>query len=181
MDLPGDAKGDPRRGDLDETGLLADDRNAWRRARLDTAELVDVVGQPAPAPELPVCDRLQADILLHPHRLSDRIVLARAQLLGRDAARLELLTAAKQLRGAQQATDVVGPEGWGHARSHVIGVTQKLLAASTMFSSLAVRTGMSREWCRPNPHDIEIQRRSSPTTRAQSAARSLIFFTGSIQ
>jgi hypothetical protein len=44
-----------------------------------------------------------------------------------------------------------------------------------MFSIFARSTGMLRGGCRPKPHDGETHSRSSPTTRAQSAMRSLIF------
>ena len=45
-----------------------------------------------------------------------------------------------------------------------------------MFSILARSTATSRDGWRPKPQDGETQRRSSPTTRAQSAIRSRIFF-----
>jgi len=55
-----------------------------------------------------------------------------------------------------------------------------VLAASTMFSTLALSTGMSREGWRPKPQEGETHSRSSPITRAQSASLSRIFLTGSI-
>jgi hypothetical protein len=58
---------------------------------------------------------------------------------------------------------------------------QSVRAASTMFSILARSTGMLRDGWRPKPQDGETQRRSSPTTRAQSAIRSRSFLTDSTQ
>ena len=64
--------------------------------------------------------------------------------------------------------------------SNVAEVVQNDAAASTMCSIFALSTGRLRAGCRPKPHDGEIHSRSSPTTRAQSAARSRIFLTVSI-
>ena len=51
------------------------------------AELVDEVHVPRAAAELAVGRDLEADVLLHPHRVADRLVLDGAQLVGVDRAR----------------------------------------------------------------------------------------------
>src|SRR5882757_2027037 len=60
---------------------------------------------------------------------------------------------------------------------------QNVAAASARLVIFARSTSRSpsRALCRPKPHDGDNQNRSSPTTRLQSAARSLIFLTGSTQ
>ena len=54
---------------------------------------------------------MQADVLLHPYRGSDRVVLGRAELGGGYPSLGEALARREQLRRAQQAADVVGAEG----------------------------------------------------------------------
>ena len=64
-------------------GVVELDRRG-RPALRDAAELVDEVHVPGGAAELAVGRRLQADVLLHAHRVADGLVLDRAQLLGVD-------------------------------------------------------------------------------------------------
>ena len=66
---------------------------------------IDVPGIPA---ELAVGRGLQADVLLKLHRLADRLVLGRAQLLGGDFAALSRRAGVDQLARPQQAADMIG-------------------------------------------------------------------------
>ena len=70
------------------------------------------------APELAVGHGPQADLLLHPDGVADRVVLDRAELLRGDAPRGRVLPRAQQRRRAEQAADVVGAERWLGADCH---------------------------------------------------------------
>jgi hypothetical protein len=60
----------------------------------------------------------EADLLLHPENIADRIILDMVQLFGRKAAGSVLLPRPRQFRRPQQAADLVGAERWciTHAR-----------------------------------------------------------------
>ncbi len=60
----------------------------------------------------------EPDVLLHPHRLADRLVLDGTQLGVVDAARLVVAARLMERGWPQQAADVVGPERWCRARRH---------------------------------------------------------------
>ena len=58
----------------------------------DAAELVDEVHVPRRAAELPVGRRAEAEVLLQGDDVADGVVLGRAQAVGVDAARREVVT-----------------------------------------------------------------------------------------
>jgi hypothetical protein len=66
---------------------------------------------PRGAAELAVGGRTEADALLHRDGVADRCVLDGAQLVGVDLTAREALAGSQQGRRAQQAPDVIGPEG----------------------------------------------------------------------
>ena len=72
------------------------------------------------APELPVGDALQSEILLEADDVADGAVLGGSQVRLGDAALLELLARRQQLGRPQEAADVVGAEGWGGACGHAV-------------------------------------------------------------
>jgi hypothetical protein len=60
---------------------------------------------------------LEPGVVLHLDHVTDRLVLDRAQLLGRQPPGHELLARAYQPPRPQQAAHVVGAEGWNRAAS----------------------------------------------------------------
>ena len=74
----------------------------------DAAELVDEVHVPGGAAELAVGCHAQPDVLLHLHRLADRLVLDRPQPVAVDAPRGAVLAGLQERRWAEQAAHVVG-------------------------------------------------------------------------
>src|SRR4051794_35121974 len=78
--------------------------------RRDAVELVDEVHVPRPAAELAVGHGPQADLLLHPDDLADRVVLDRAQLDRVDTPFGVVLARLQEPRRAQEAAHVVGAE-----------------------------------------------------------------------
>jgi hypothetical protein len=84
------------------------------------------------------------------------------------------------IRTSRRASSCSTSTAGGSAEHALRNDAQKELAASIMCSSFSRRTGRVRAGWRPKPHDGEIHSRSSPTTRAQSAARSRTFLTVSI-
>jgi hypothetical protein len=105
VDLRADV--DRGRRELDVASLAVELDLDVARSLLDSAELVDEVHVPRRAPELPVGRRLEPDLSLHLHDVADRLILGRAQLLGRQAPGGELLSRLQQLRRAEQAADVI--------------------------------------------------------------------------
>ena len=98
------------------------------------ADLVDEVHVPGGPAELPVGGRLQADLLLHPHRAGDLLVLDRAQAGRLDPPGGKVLAGLMQPRRAQQAADVVGPErgragSAGHLRNSFLAPTGTMTRA----------------------------------------------------
>jgi hypothetical protein len=81
----------------------------------DAAEPVDEVHVPGAAPELAVGRGPQARLGLHRDDLADRLVLGGAQVLVGEPAGRVVRPRRQQLRGSQQAADVVGTE-----RGHVV-------------------------------------------------------------
>ena len=76
----------------------------------DAAQLVDEVHVPGVAAELPVGRRAEAEVLLEGDDLADGVVFSRAEAVGVDATGREVVTGLYEVSGAQQATDVLGPE-----------------------------------------------------------------------
>ena len=74
-------------------------------------QLVDEVHVPGRAPELTVGGGLKADVFLHAHDVTDRAVLDRSQLVGRDVPSGERSTRRQQLGWPKQAADMVSAEG----------------------------------------------------------------------
>ena len=91
------------------------------------AEGIDEVHVPGGAAELPVGGRLQAHLLLHPHRLGDLHVLDGPQVSRRDPAGGEVVAGLVQARRAQQAANVVGAERRAGSAGH--GATSLSMSA----------------------------------------------------
>ena len=108
MDLAADVQ--RGRGPLDVSRRVGELDLDVTRGLGDAAEGVDEVHVPGGPAEFPVGGGLQADLLLHAHRLADLLILDRAQLGGRDLACGEVVAGLEQPRRAQQAADVVGAE-----------------------------------------------------------------------
>ena len=130
--------------------------------------------------EAEVAERLSGVELLDP--LSDE------QRFAELAASADVVLATDPSERAELVAESCGPQAlarqlalWQNTvPSGRRDVAQNDAAASAMCSIFAFRTGRLRAGWRPKPHDGEIHNRSSPTTRAQSAARSRIFLTVSI-
>ena len=84
----------------------------------DSAELVDEVHVPRGSAELAVRRDPQPDVLLHLHRLADRVVLDRPQLTGVDSPRRAVFSALQERGWAEQAAHVVGAKRWCRAEGH---------------------------------------------------------------
>src|SRR5262249_1963813 len=78
---------------------------------LHPGDLVYEVHVPGGPPELAVGDRSQPDVVLHPDRVADRVVLGGPQIIVRDRAARGVLARLQHDTGTQQAADVIGPEG----------------------------------------------------------------------
>ena len=93
-----DAEG--RRGELEVALLVVELDLDLLVGLVDAVELVDEVHVPRRAAELTVGGRLEADLLLHPDRVANRLVLDSPQLVGADPALRELLAGLEQLAAA---------------------------------------------------------------------------------
>ncbi len=113
---------------------------------VDAAELVDEVHVPGLAAELAVGRGLEADLLLAPDDLADRLVLQPAQLGVVDAAGGVVLAGLQKLLRAQQAADVVGSERWlgSHDASCIRSRRYIRRPMPSLLSSSNVRVGAVR-------------------------------------
>ena len=123
-DLAGDVQ--RGRGPLDGARGVGELHGQVARRLGYPANLVDEVHMPGGPAELSVGGRLQADLLLHPHRAGDLLVLDRAQAGRLDPSGGKVLAGLMQPRGAQQAADVVGPERRAGSGGH-LGIPFSLL------------------------------------------------------
>ncbi len=80
---------------------------------LDILEAQQEIGLPADAIIFAVGDRLQPDPFLQRHHLAHRILAHRAERIGIDRARGELLACGHQRLGADQAADMIGAKRRG--------------------------------------------------------------------
>src|SRR5262245_3046470 len=90
---------------MEEVALLGGEAAAAQRL----AEEVDDI---ALAAEFTVADRMQADRLLQRHDLADRVVLDPLELDALDLALAIPPARFDQVRGPQQAADLIGAMGW---------------------------------------------------------------------
>ena len=77
-------------------------------AQCHAVKLAQKIQVPPVAPELAVCQRVQADVVLALDRVADRSVLGFAQGLGVQLAALEGGAGGGQRGGPEQAADLVG-------------------------------------------------------------------------
>src|SRR6185437_6139545 len=124
------------RGELDVAGLVVEHAPQVLLSLLHARDLVYEVHVPGGAPELADGDRPQPDLLLHPDRLADRVVLGGPQVTGGDRAARGFLTGLEQVAGAEQAADVIGAERRCRAYGHGI-----LSAGFSGAQAIGVRAG----------------------------------------
>src|SRR4029079_9287167 len=122
----------------------------------DPAQAVDEVHVPRRAAELAVGRRAQPDVLLAADHRADRLVLDAPQLGRVDAVLGEVRAGLEQLRRAQQAADVVGPEGGprscGHGSLLALGVRARFYPAARLTAwPSAHRVLPPGAGCRPGP------------------------------
>jgi len=98
------------RGPLDGAGGVDELHGQVPRRLGYPAEGVDEVHVPGRSAELAIGGRLQAHLLLHPHRPGNLLIFDRPEVSRRDPAGREVIPRVKQPLRAQQAADVVGAE-----------------------------------------------------------------------
>src|SRR5260370_40495554 len=167
-ELAGDAQ--RRRGELDVALLVVElDREIVLHLG-DAADLVEEIHVPGGAAVLAVGDALEADLLLHLHRLGHGVVLDPAHRRARKAARLVLLARLQQFLGPQQAADMVGAEGRRGARRHGHAAFLRRASWTWRLASAVRSTGTAtprRSPPRPSPPMMWSCSVAPPATRSR--------------
>ena len=106
----------------------------------DAAQLVDEIHVPGGAPELAVRRGAQAGLLLHLHRLADRLVLDLAEPLPGKAPVRDCRARFEKLLRPEEAADVIGAKRRSRRRSRHCGPQSRGSFTSGNFSNSTLKS-----------------------------------------